>query len=512
MLSDFADQVNATIRILDLEGAEYLRQRVRWKAAVNYRTQDLNDFANTGHVCGTSSAIEISKDEALARVRIIPAVYVQGGREGKISQYLLREILLSRLYVFAGSFPLRAIEPVCIESPLNRALLREGLSLLASEGIFKKGKGPGGTRCHLWIEDLDRWRSEALARPQLHASRDRHLAFFARHAEKLGAMMRSDRTEEAFELVQTDLDNFRGALEWSLRTGGDPAAGEPILTGLFRFWHVRTHQEEGLEWATLALQRGEDGSDHVAISALGVAGGLLNSLGRVHEAVEVFTRMLRLVKSSGEQTRLAAAHTGRGLAYLHLSKLPQARSDIVKAIELSRSTGDLKVLAEALGIYAELLTFLGEHSAADRALDEASLLSLQAGDIWAVGMLEFSRGRNLVAQGKLQEGETLYREAVQNSLALGDVRAVALILVSFAHLAVRKEQHRRAAVLVGVSAFAAEVAGIEMPQAELGKLLEAVHASREALGEEAFEGLRGRGYDMPIESASRFAADPDAEV
>src|SRR5688500_2472369 len=89
-----------------------------------------------------------------------------------------REMLLGRLYVFHGSFPLRAIIPVCSDHQLSSEAVKAGLELLEEEGLIVKTKAPGGARCTLWFEDVDRWRAEAYGRKSLDPIRDRHLKYF----------------------------------------------------------------------------------------------------------------------------------------------------------------------------------------------------------------------------------------------------------------------------------------------------------------------------------------------
>ena len=58
--------------------------------------------------------------------------------------------------------------------------------------------------------------------------------------------------------METEHDNLRGALSWSLK-GGDVETALRLCTSLWHFWWVRGHLTEGRKWleATLELAAGK---------------------------------------------------------------------------------------------------------------------------------------------------------------------------------------------------------------------------------------------------------------
>jgi hypothetical protein len=70
-----------------------------------------------------------------------------------------------------------------------------------------------------------------------------------------------------FQILETELDNFRAALNWSL-TGHKHPEDALRLAGTLRFvWYI-TYQTEGMEWFTAVLERNEQVSDALRVKAL----------------------------------------------------------------------------------------------------------------------------------------------------------------------------------------------------------------------------------------------------
>src|SRR5205823_266157 len=59
-----------------------------------------------------------------------------------------------------------------------------------------------------------------------------------------------------FQQLETEHDNIRAVLAWSLETDGDPDSGLRLVGALWRFWFVRGYFSECHRWLDGALVHG----------------------------------------------------------------------------------------------------------------------------------------------------------------------------------------------------------------------------------------------------------------
>ena len=144
--------------------------------------------------------------------------------------------LLWRLSIFAGGWSFEAAQAVCgkgIDTEVLDLLMQlVNKSLVAVEEELEEG------RYHL-LETIRQYaRDKLFESGEAEQVRDRHLEYFLHYAEAAEPKLRSAEQLAWLERVETEHDNLRSALAWSLESGSSERAQR--LTGaLYYFCELR---------------------------------------------------------------------------------------------------------------------------------------------------------------------------------------------------------------------------------------------------------------------------------
>ena len=222
--------------------------------------------ATVAEICHRLDGLPLAIELAAARANVLsPAALLErldqrlpvltgGVREGPDRQRTLRSTiawsyelldeserrLFSRLATFAGGCTLDAAERVC-EADLDT------LASLVEKSLVRQGDDR--------FRMLQTIREFALERLEESGEREqlgrRHLDFFLAFASLKGSDLEHE-TSLRLELLEAELDNFRGALQFANELA-DPSFELRLVSALGPFWHYRSHLREGLERIRAAL-------------------------------------------------------------------------------------------------------------------------------------------------------------------------------------------------------------------------------------------------------------------
>ena len=165
--------------------------------------------------------------------------------------------LFGRLSVFAGGFSLEAAEAVGEGEGIGRSDVLESLLVLMDKSLVVAGPtGDGGARYRL-LEPVRQYARERLEESgEADAFSRRHAEFLLALAEEAAPQLTGAQQQEWAKRLETDHDNMRAALSWSLQRA--PETTLRLVGALARFWEIRTHYQEGSRWIKAALRQ----SDH----------------------------------------------------------------------------------------------------------------------------------------------------------------------------------------------------------------------------------------------------------
>lgn len=287
--------------------------------------------------------------------------------------------LFRRLSVFAGGCDIDAVGGVC-----GGAI--EGLGSLVDESLVRAD----GDR-FVMLETIREYAGELLDQAgetgdvrHAHAA---HYLLLARAASSGAAA--SDR-RQWHATLDTEHDNLRAALRFSL-DGADAATALELSALLWRFWFERGYLSEGRRWLDESLAASSEASPTRA-AALSGNGVLAHYQGDYDRADELCQEALELSRSLGDPKGIAEAYTG-------LALVRRTRGDHPEADRLFH---------DALAVYEDL----GENSGIARALDRLAM--------------------NHVVAGELEQARALFERSVALFRRLGDAHGVALGLYGLA--------------------------------------------------------------------------------
>ena len=267
--------------------------------------------------------------------------------------------LFHRLSVFVGGFALDDVEEVC----------DGGLDPLASL-VDKSLIRFDGERFGM-LETIREYAGELLdASAEAKDIRRAHAAHFLRLAQAAAPGLGTSDQAMWRATLETDHDNLRAALRFSL-DAGDAATALQLCAALWRFWFERGYLSEGRLWLDKALGASSEASPTRA-RALSGNGVLAHYQGDYDRAEQLCVDALELSRSLGDAKGVAEASTGIALVRRTRGDCREAETLFRETLAVYEGLGDEEGIARTLDRLAMNLVVAG-HDDRARPLFERSL-------------------------------------------------------------------------------------------------------------------------------------------
>jgi DNA-binding CsgD family transcriptional regulator len=394
----------------------------------------------------------------------------------------------------------------------------EGLAALIDNSLLRQEASLNGEPRFLMYETIREYALERLeAGGEIATLWRQHATYYLTLAERAEPKLMSAEQAVWLQHLETEHDNLRAALQWSLERGG----AEPALrlgSALWRFWRLRGYlgssADSRLPWADARAK------------ALTGAGMLAHYQGAYTRAAALCGQSLTLFRQLSDRRGVAVALHGLALV---------ARS-AGKSLAISRELGDIWGSASSLCYLGVVYIFGADYAAARPVLEESLALFKQSGDreglavaIHCLGVVSWGEGDNRTAWLLLTEAltifralgnrryiahslsmlgrvatsggdaataQTLYEESLSLLIDLGDMFEVASALEGLADAAVRLEQPAWAARLLGAASTLREALGVPRAPLDAPGYERGTTAARAQLGEQAFTSAWAAGGTM----------------
>lgn len=174
-----------------------------------------------------------------------------------------------RLAIFAGGFSVEAAETVGESEigaemsvspsrflPFSRSILDLLTALIDNNLLVSKEMTDGNVRLRM-LEVVREFAFEMLEiSGELNDLQRKHAEFFLALVEKAEPLLHGEEGNEWLEKLETEFDNLRSALSWSLKNDSEMAAR--IAAALRFFWLNRSHLSEGLSWIGYYIEPAEE--------------------------------------------------------------------------------------------------------------------------------------------------------------------------------------------------------------------------------------------------------------
>lgn len=522
--------------LTDVESVTLFVERAR--AVLPGFTLSVDNAPAVAELCVRLDGLPLAIELAAARVRALPPrallellgrrldLLTGGRRDLPTRQQTLRGALdwswdllgeaeqdiLRSVSVFVGGWTLAAARAVCRPD----GDVTDDLCRLVERSLVVAVQAGDDTRFRL-LESIREYAAERLWESgRAGEVRQRHQELFVDLGERLSAGLAGPGRLSSLAALEGEYGNLRAALRWSIEAGD----AEPALrlgAALGPFWLRRSRLVEGRGWLHQVLEVEGGGSHQARPRTLAVAAALAFEQGDTAASRDLAGEALRLFERSGCAEGAAAARSLLATVARLDGDADGARRLASDALTEFRAVGDRAGEAGALRELGMLARRSADGAEARRLLEE-SLRLFGAGVADPVlqprqrsqVLSELAMLAGLDGDG-VQAGSLLV-ESLGLSRSVGHRVGMAQCLDGFAVLAAEREEHERAAVLLGAAeavraAAEAAVAPAERPERE--RLLVSV---LDALGPAGFARAHGRGRSLTLAEAMVFAEEAGPPV
>lgn len=345
-------------------------------------------------------------------------------------------------------------------------------------------------------------------------------------------------------MITTDYENVQAALSWAFAEG-EGVLGLTLVAALRDYWYIANNWREGRQWQEMALAVPMSERTRAARAVvLNEWGTLLHVMSETTLAQAAYQESLALFTALNDQRELAwtlfhmarpeyqqgdnaacdallfrALTLFRGLedergASAVLQRLAmqmmdgaqdllQAEQFALESLAIARRLDARGTMAGTLILLGELAIRQGDLARAETHLTEGLSLSGAADGMraWALGKL----GRVLLLNGKPQEAEQIFQEALQIRQEMGSIIGVAWMLECLGEVAVATGAPAQAVQMFSLAHALRTSRNAPLSTHDRQIFEQLVQKSRTALGEERFTTAWHKGARLAQEQTD-FAA------
>jgi predicted ATPase/DNA-binding CsgD family transcriptional regulator len=458
-------------------------------------------------------------------------------------------LLFGRLSAFAGGWTLEAAEAVGAGWDIEEGEVVDLLSALVEKSLVIANPTAGGEARYRLLEPIRQYALKKLVDSgEVATVRRGHASFFLALAERAEPELRGPQTTAWLGRLETEHDNLRTALSWSLE-GGDPKLGLRLTAAMWMYWRTRGYLSEASRWLEEALAEGTAVDPAARAGALRGLGYVLReqndlrrsaasfeealalyeqlgnkqrtadclaSLGWVAQyqgdaarATTLFERSLATARGSGNQAVVPSVLNGMAFIAREGDDFGRAQELWGQALAVARRQGDLFEAATILKNmgYTELARENHERSTA--LLEEALMLGRRIGNKYVETDCLAILGTAAVLRGDSRHGKALLQESLVFYVELGLKADTAESLEGLAETAGVLGEHVRAARLWGAAEGLRETFDISWTVAERMLHEPRLAAARTQLGTAAWQAAFAEGKAMELEEAVEYALSED---
>jgi tetratricopeptide (TPR) repeat protein len=345
--------------------------------------------------------------------------------------------LLQRVAVFQGGWTIEGAESVCADEVLSAEDVVDALGVLVDHSLVRVSEGADGAARYRLLETIREFALEQLAtngdEPDV---RRRHAHHYLGIAWELDRALHSAERLVRHEQLMTELDNFRGALRWTL-DHQEIELALWLVGSLCWSWIDLELHHEARQWAEAALAAADETLAPAARGyALMSAADAAWRLGQLDLALSEAEASCTLLRSTGDRRGVALALECVGLVSLGRGEYQRAEAALREALELYEEVGEAWHAANTLFLLGEAT--VPNDPVGARALYRESLDRFRPlGDPWGIAWPLVGLGGLALRAGDCAEARARFNEALQLRRHLGQHWSLAIVLTGLGDLARR---------------------------------------------------------------------------
>ncbi len=406
------------------------------------------------------------------------------------------KMLFARLAVFAGGWSLDAAESVCDDAPEVSVL--DGLASLLDKSLIQKTEDNSSEPRFAMLETIHEYALERLqASADEELLRRRHADYFTHFAERSGKALYSRYQSRGLTNLETEQNNFRAVLSWSL--AGNPEPGLRLIAALGACWRIRSYLVEGFNWARHLLAVKTNVAPEVRANALSSTSRLLACyIGNYADAERMSREALELARQSSDQRSIAEALYARGTTLME-TRSAEARVYFNEALTLFQALEDQWSIAQTLNVIGEVERLEGNYEAAEALYRQALALFQQFGNLWGANIALQNLAYIAQHQHDYERARSLFRESLANSQELQDQLSIANCLGGLAGILNLVGQPQQATRLFGAAEALRSATGAQIQPADRSAYEHNVAKTREQLDPEIFAACWQEGLTLSLD-------------
>ena len=370
--------------------------------------------------------------------------------------------LLREVSVFAGGWDLAAAESVCTgpAADLIGALVDKSLI------VATPGEAHDGMRYRM-LETIHEYAVERAAETPLlrTAAERRHRSWVRALVEQAEPLLRSGAQLPWIARLETELDNFRAALDRTI-TAGDEEESGALALAVGWFWWLRNYRREGVDWTERVLGLIATGAAQDSFEAyltapdadtdhplhtqrmnlrmlhlfLGAESGALDHLpnGLRDERLRRYVSLVQGFFAGGGP----AAARMPGLAWPFTAYFLRDTMDIRDVMDVAVANaraygGDWEVAVILMFRTHMVVDSPGGMAGVDDGLAELRVLCQRVGDRWVRAQVSSAVGEAAMGRGRFEEAKGAYEEALALAYEVGAHTETPFLIARLAELAFR---------------------------------------------------------------------------
>lgn len=248
--------------------------------------------------------------------------------------------MFRRLGIFRGGWTIETIYAVGVDESLDEFAVLDHLWPLVNKSLVAVEFGAESQRYRL-TEPLRQYALELLKEQgEVDATASHHARYFTEFARQASANWTQVPDVTFVANFETEIDNIRAALEWSLSQRKDPVLGAELAAYLGPFWFTQRYHE-GLRWLGVA-QAAITYDEHPGLS-VAIANHRLRAYlqaPELDEALRVGEGALGPARQLGDEWLLTRLLMFYGAALLGANRVDEAEDALKESLEVTQRVGD----------------------------------------------------------------------------------------------------------------------------------------------------------------------------
>ena len=483
-------------------------------------------------ICHTLDGIPLAIELAAARIKLLsPAGILErledrfrlltgGMRTGLAQHKTLRatvdwsyellsdpeQILFNRLSVFAGDFDMEAVEGVCVGEPIADTDILDLFSMLVDKSLVGRDTQADGSIRYRLLETLHQYGKEKLNESgEEELTRASHYRHFLNTAER-AYDEQNNETSTWLNLLETEHENLRAALEWS---SSRPEENVRLTGALGWFWYTTSQFTTGLHYAQTALEHREGKTPAVA--------RLLTSHGKhwfyfpavFSDAMVSLEESVEIWRELGNERETCLALIEIGMMKCFTGEYADVSRHCEESIEVFEKLDDPKLVARAKVPLCWSYLHRFQPDIAEPIAEEIIEIALQ---FQMTRELVFAR--HFLADCPLlredyHEAQVRYGEALKAALEIGNIVQACSEMHGMAMTYAGQSRYHKAVRLDGAVLATYEEHGVSLPYMRFWHetLDKTVGRAKEQVGVKEAATLEEEGRAMGFEKAVEYALD-----